>query len=115
MNRSRAFRGKKYHHISQRFGLEPERIDRLEPQRRDRVWRLIRERGSELLGIVVTRALVRRSFAGFAGRILMTQVSKFIPLGGQLVAAGLGYFVLRQIAYRHIDDCYAVALAAGGT
>jgi hypothetical protein len=38
-------------------------------------------------------------------------VAKFVPFGGQIVAAGLGYFVLRRIVYQHIDDCYAVAKA----
>ncbi len=98
--------------ISQRFGLETKAIEQMDPQRREKVWRQIRQRGSQLLGIVVTRAIVRQSFTGFAGRILTRQVTKFIPLGGQLIAAGLGYFVLRQIAYKHIEDCHAVASAA---
>lgn len=97
--------------ISQRFGLAPERIQHLDEQRRRRAWQVIRARGSELLGIVLTREVVRRSFQTFAGRLLARQVAKFIPLGGQIVAASLGYFVMRKLAYRHIDDCYAVAEA----
>ena len=46
-----------------------------------------------------------------ATKIISKQVAKFVPLGGQLVAAGLGYFVMRKIAYRHVEDCYAVAKA----
>lgn len=98
--------------ISLRFGLQPDSIDQMDPERREKVWKQIRQRGSQLLGIVVTRAIIRQSFTNFAGRILARQVTKFIPLGGQLVAAGLGYFVLRKIAYRHIEDCYEVARAA---
>lgn len=97
--------------ISQRFGLEVERIERMSPGQREKVWHLVRVRGSQLIGIVLTRALVRKTFLGFAGRIVARQFAKFIPLGGQLVAASLGYFVLRSMAYKHIDDCYAVALA----
>lgn len=95
--------------ISQRFGLDPEGIDRLDAEHQRAAWRVIRQRGSQLIGIVLTRQLVRQAFMGFAGRLVARQIAKFIPLGGQLVAAGLGYFVMRKMAYRHIDDCFAVA------
>lgn len=100
--------------ISHRFGVDPEGMGRLDNEHRQAAWRVIRQRGSQLIGIVLTRQLVRKAFMGFAGRILARQVAKFVPLGGQLVAAGLGYFVMRKMAYQHIDDCYAVASAAGG-
>lgn len=97
--------------ISRRFGLDPEGIEQMDPEHRQTAWRVIGQRGSKLIGIVLTRQIVRRSFLGFAGRYVTRQVVKFVPLGGQIVAAGLGYFVMRKMAYRHIDDCYAVATA----
>ena len=97
--------------ISHRFGLDPEGIDRLDAAHQRAAWRVIHQRGSQLIGIVMTRQLVRKTFMGFAGRVVARQVAKFIPLGGRLVAAGLGYFVMRKMAYRHIDDCFAVAQA----
>lgn len=97
--------------ISHRFGLDPEGMARLDTAHKATAWRTIRQRGSRLIGIVITRQIVRKSFLGFAGRYAARQVAKFVPLGGQLVAAGLGYFVMRKMAYRHIDDCYAVAEA----
>lgn len=96
--------------ISLRFGLTPEHLADMTAEQREQTWRLIHARGSQLIGIVVTRAIVRKSFMDFAGRLLTRQISRYIPLGGQLLAAGLGYYVLRKIAYRHIDDCFAVAL-----
>jgi uncharacterized protein (DUF697 family) len=95
--------------ISHRFGLASDDIDAMDPARKEKTWRQIRKRGSQLIGIVLTRQLVRKSFQGMAGRLIARQISKFVPLGGQIVAAGLGYFVMRKIAYKHIDDCYAVA------
>lgn len=95
--------------ISHRFGLATEDIDAMDPARKEKTWRQIRRRGSQLIGIVLTRQLIRKSFDGLVGRLVARQISKFIPLGGQIVAAGLGYFVMRKIAYQHIDDCYAVA------
>lgn len=97
--------------INERFGLTPERIEGLAPANRRRAWQVIRSRGSRLIGIVLTRQVIRKSFMNFAGRFVAMQIAKFVPLGGQLVAAGLGYFVMRKMAYNHIDDCYAVARA----
>ncbi|MDP2226432.1 MAG: hypothetical protein Q8J78_03020 [Moraxellaceae bacterium] len=99
--------------ISHRFGLATDDIDAMDPARREKMWKQVRQRGSQLIGIVLTREIVRRSFQGFVGRIITKQISKFVPLGGQLVAAGLGYFVMRQIANKHIDDCYAIAAQLG--
>lgn len=98
--------------ISARFGLAVEDIDAMDPARRAKTWQRIRQRGSQLIGIVLTRALIRKTFDGMVGRLITKQVTKFVPLGGQLVAAGIGYFVLRRIAYGHIDDCYAIAAAS---
>lgn len=97
--------------ISRRFGLDPEGMDQMDPANRQAAWKVIRQRGSKLIGIVLTRQIVRQSFLGFAGRYVTRQVAKFVPLGGQIVAAGLGYFVMRKMAYQHIEDCYAVAKA----
>lgn len=97
--------------INLRFGLMPETIDQMDPDRKEKAWQQIRSRGSQLLGIVVTRAIIRKSFQAVANRILVRQFLKFIPLGGQIVAASIGYFVMRKIAYRHIEDCYSVAKA----
>ena len=98
--------------ISQRFGLATEDIDAMDPAQKEKTWRQIRQRGSQLIGIVLTRKIKKKSFQGMAGRLITRQISKFVPLGGQIVAAGLGYFVMRKIAYKHIDDCYAVAQEA---
>lgn len=97
--------------INQRFDLTPERIESLAPAARRRAREVINSRGSSLIGMVLTRRVIRQGFNNFAGRLLTRQIVKFIPLGGQLVAAGLGYFVMRKLAYRHIEDCYAVAQA----
>lgn len=99
--------------ISQRFGLAVEQIEAMEETRQGLTWEAIRTRGAQFVGLVMTRALVRKTVQGFAGRLVSRQVAKFVPFGGQIVAAGLGYLVMRQIAYRHIDDCFEVAKAIG--
>ncbi|WP_241146700.1 YcjF family protein [Amnimonas aquatica] len=100
--------------INRRFGLEPEQIEAMPEETRLQVWKRRAERGSELIGMVVTRELIRRSLQGMGTRIVAKQVTKFIPLGGQIVAATLGYWVMRKLAMRHIDDCFEVAATASG-
>ena len=53
--------------ISRRFGLEPEHIAAMTPEQREKVWHQVRVRGSQFIGIVLTRAIVRKSFMDFAG------------------------------------------------
>ena len=91
------------------FGLAPERMPAFDPDTREVHWDAMRERGVEFVGLVATRGVVRKSIQGLGGRIISKQVAKFIPLGGQLVAASMGYFVLRKVAFDHIDDCYNIA------
>ncbi len=98
--------------INRRFGLEPEHIQAMEEETRLRVWKRRAERGSELIGMVVTRTLIQRSLQTMGTRVVARQVTKFIPLGGQIVSATLGYWVMRKLAYRHVDDCFEVASVA---
>lgn len=95
--------------ISARFGLAPERMPAFDAKTREIHWKAMRERGVEFVGLVATRGVVRKSIQGLGGKILTKQVAKFIPLGGQMVAAGMGYFVMRKVAFDHIEDCYRIA------
>ncbi len=95
--------------ISSRFGLAPARIAAFDPVTREIHWKEMQSRGVEFVGLVASRGVVRKSIQGLGGRILTTQVAKFIPLGGQLVAAGMGYYVMRKVAFDHIDNCYDIA------
>lgn len=95
--------------ISNKFGLAPEQMAVYDLKTKQIHWDELRKRGVQFVGLVVTRGAVRASIQGLAGRIAVKQVTKFIPLGGQLVAATLGYYVLRKVANAHIDDCYSLA------
>lgn len=98
--------------VSHRFGLGNADIAAMPQSRRERVWQAIRDHGAEFIGVMLTRELIRKTILGYVGRFVARQVTKFIPFGGTLVAASLGYLVLREIGYRHVEDCYAVAKAA---
>ena len=96
-------------YINQQFGLAPERIAAFDLNTREIHWSEMRARGTEFVGLVATRSVVRRSIQGLGAKIVSKQVVKFIPLGGQLVAASMGYFVMRKVAFDHIDECYRLA------
>ncbi|MCO8070739.1 MULTISPECIES: hypothetical protein [Acinetobacter] len=95
--------------INARFGLAPDQISVYDPKTRQIHWQELRKRGVEFSGLVVARTAVKKSLNNVAAKVLIKQVTKFIPLGGQLVAASLGYFVMKKIADAHVQDCYRTA------
>ena len=95
--------------INARFGLAPDQISVYDPKTRQVHWNELRKRGVEFSGLVVARTAVKKSLNNVAAKVMIKQVTKFIPLGGQLVAASLGYFVMKKIADAHVQDCYRTA------
>lgn len=59
--------------------------------------------------VLWSRVQPLKTFNGFFGKIVTKQVTKFIPLGGQIVAASLGYFMMKKIAQTHLNDSYNLA------
>lgn len=97
--------------ISERFGLSPDKIREMPTEQREKVHWHMRNRRTGFFGQLMMRTLVRRNLQRFLGRLMTTQVAKFIPFAGSLVAGTLGYLTLQQIADRYIDECYEVAKA----
>ena len=98
--------------ISTEFGLSPTQIDRLSPQRQERIQQAVGTVGALLVGRLVTRDLLV-TLAKHAGmRLTAKQVTKYVPLAGQAVSAMLGYAALRALGEHHIKDCVQVAVAA---
>lgn len=95
--------------INARFGLSASRVSVYNPQTKTVNWDELKKRGVEISSMVASRTAAKASFQGFFAKILTKQVSKFIPLGGQLVSASLGYLLMKKIAEAHIDDCYIAA------
>ena len=95
--------------INARFGLAPDQISVYDPKTRQIHWQELRKRGVEFSGLVVARTAVKKSLNNVAAKVITKQVTKFIPLGGQLVAASLGYFVMKKIAEAHVEECYRAA------
>ncbi len=96
--------------ITARFKLidNPNDLDKLASE--DERNREIKDRIFEFAGLIMTRGMVKKSIQGFGSRILTKQIGKYIPFGGQLVSAGLGYMIFKKVAYDHIEECYRLAL-----
>lgn len=95
--------------ISHKFGLAEEQMAMFNPETREVNWKVASERGIAFAGLVASRGVTRMTIQGMGTRILSRQVIKFIPLGGTIVAASMGYFVFKKIATSHVDDCYKAA------
>ena len=95
--------------INARFGLSPEQVSVYDPETKQIHWQELRKRGLEFSGLVVARTAVKKSLNNVAAKVITKQVTKFIPLGGQLVAASLGYFVMKKVAEAHVEESYKIA------
>ncbi len=95
--------------INARFGLAPEQVSVFDPKTKQVQWDELRKRGVQFSGFVVARTAVKKSINNVAAKYITKQVTKFIPLGGQLIAASLGYFVMKKVAETHVEDSYKLA------
>jgi uncharacterized protein (DUF697 family) len=95
--------------ISAEFGLTPEQVERLSPDRRIVVYKVISATGGMLVGKLITRELVLGLVKMVGVRLTTQQAAKFVPLAGQAVSAALTYSALRYVCEQHIQQCLAVA------
>ena len=95
--------------ISAEFGLTPEQVERLSPDRRIVVYKVISATGGMLVGKLITRELVLSLVKMVGVRLTTQQAAKFVPLAGQAVSAALTYSALRYVCEQHIRQCMEVA------
>lgn len=95
--------------INEAFGLSPAQIERLAPERRLVVYKVLSASGGLVVGKLVTRDLVLRLLKLVGVRLTTQQAAKFVPLAGQAVSAALTYSALRYVCEQHIRQCAEVA------
>ncbi len=95
--------------INRAFGLTPEQVERLAPDRRMAVYKAISAGGGVLVGKLVTRELVLRALKIVGVRLSAQQAAKFVPLAGQALSAVLTFSALKFVCEQHIRQCMAVA------
>lgn len=95
--------------INREFGLTPEQVERLSPDRRIVVYKAISAGGSLLVGRLVTRELVMTMLKMVGVRLTTQQAAKFVPLAGQAVSALLTFSALKYVCEQHIRQCMEVS------
>lgn len=95
--------------INRAFGLTPEQIERLAPDRRVVVYKAISAGGSLLAGRLVTRDLVLHVLRAVGVRLTTQQAAKYVPLAGQAVSAALTFTALKYVCEQHIRQCLEVS------
>ena len=95
--------------INRAFGLTPEQVERLAPDRRLVVYKAISAGGSLLVGKLITRDLILHVLKAVGVRLTTQQAAKYVPLAGQAVSAVLTYSALRFVCEQHIRQCMEVA------
>lgn len=95
--------------ISAAFGLSPQQVERLAPDRRVVVYKAISAGGSLVLGKLVTRELVLMLLKTVGVRLTAQQATKYLPIAGQAASAVLTYSALQYVCEQHIRQCEAVA------
>jgi uncharacterized protein (DUF697 family) len=94
--------------INAAFGLAPQQIERLAPDRRIVVFKAVSAGGGLLIGKIITRDVVIKLLKLVGVRLTTQQAAKFVPLAGQAVSAVLTYSALRFVCEQHIQQCLSV-------
>ena len=94
--------------INEAFGLTPEQVERLAPDRRIVVYKALSAGGTMLVGRIVTRELVLKLLKLVGVRLTTQQVAKFVPIAGQAVSAALTFSALKYVCELHIRQCVAI-------
>jgi uncharacterized protein (DUF697 family) len=95
--------------INRLFGLTPEQVERLAPDRRVVVYKAITAGGGLLVGRLVTRDLIVRLVKLVGVRLTAQQAAKYVPIAGQAVSAALTFSSLKFVCEMHIQQCVAVS------
>ena len=98
--------------INKEIGLTPAQLDLLDPKKRDQVQKAITMVGSVLIGKFISRDLIIKATTKIGMRLTATQLAKYVPFAGQIVAATVGYAAIRYFGEEHMKDCVRVARQA---
>jgi uncharacterized protein (DUF697 family) len=95
--------------INHAFGLTPEQVERLAPDRRLMVYKAISAGGSLVMGKLVTRDVIMTMLKLVGVRLTTQQAAKYVPIAGQAVSAALTFSALKFVCEQHIKQCIEVS------
>jgi len=100
--------------INQHFGLSEAQIGQYSSQRQALVYRLLANAGGTLAARLTTPLLVGRIVRLVGIRLTAMEAARLVPIAGQLVAAGIGYWSVNTVAMRHIAHCERIVAELEG-
>ena len=65
--------------------------------------------GSAWAGKLITKSLVLAVLKKLSIQMTAAQAAKWVPIAGQVAAAGLSFAALKWIGNQHIQDCARIA------
>jgi hypothetical protein len=95
--------------INHAFGLTPEQVERLAPDRRLVVYKAISAGGSLVMGKLITREIIMKMLKLVGVRLTTQQAAKYVPIAGQAVSAALTFSALKFVCEQHIRQCIEVS------
>ena len=95
--------------INRAFGLTPEQVERLAPDRRLAFYKAVSAGGGLLVGKLVTRELVIKLLKLVGVRLTTQQAAKYVPIAGSAVSALLTFSSLKFVCEQHIQQCVSVS------
>ncbi|XBS68316.1 hypothetical protein ABK905_16300 [Acerihabitans sp. KWT182] len=94
--------------INEKFGLTPQQIDALHPNRKKYTLAAISGIGSRVIGSNITRKIVALLLKRAGIKITAKTALRYVPIVGQAAAAGLSFSALKVLGNAHTEDCYRV-------
>ena len=95
--------------INREFGLTPDQIEQLSPNKQLIVYKSIVAVGGAMVGKLITRELVIEALKVVGVRLTVKQVSKYVPIAGQALSAAIGFAAMQYVGRQHIKECARVA------
>lgn len=100
--------------INRHFGLDEAQIGQYSRQRQALVYRLLASAGGTLAARLTTPQLIVRIVRLTGIRLTAMEAVRLVPVAGQIVAAGIGYWSVNTVAMRHIAHCERIVAELEG-
>lgn len=100
---------KMFDSINATFGLTPDQIARLKTSERVAVLHTIHWMGATFVGKIITSEMIMGLLRTMAVKMTGKQISRWVPVAGQLTAATLGFAMVKYLGHQHIADCEKVS------
>jgi uncharacterized protein (DUF697 family) len=94
--------------INRKYGLSYEQIEQLDSAIKGKILVIISSIGSHLIGRVITKRLVVSLLKKIGTKITLKQATKYVPIFGQAVSAGISFAAMNYLGNSHADECYNV-------